>query len=100
MDSVGILGLFGSAASVGQNGQSCSTERTSLAKSGHCTAASGRLLIAALFIRSGIGKIAAPATIEGYIASAGLPAPLLDYFIVEVGGGVLLIVGFQTRSSR
>jgi len=63
-------------------------------------AASGRLLIAALFILSGIGKIAAPTAIEGYIASAGLPAPLLGYLIaiiVEVGGGVLLIVGFQTR---
>ena len=62
-------------------------------------AASGRLLIAALFILSGIGKIAAPGTIEGYIASAGLPAPLLGYLIavIEVGGGVLLIVGFQTR---
>ena len=63
-------------------------------------AASGRLLIAALFILSGIGKISAPTAIEGYIASAGLPAPLLGYLIpviVEVGGGVLLIVGFQTR---
>jgi putative oxidoreductase len=45
-----------------------------------------------------IGKIAAPAAIEGYIASAGLPAALLSYLIaviIEVGGGVLLIVGFQ-----
>ena len=63
-------------------------------------AASGRLLIAALFILSGIGKIAAPTAIEGYIASAGLPAPLLGYLIaiiVEVGGGLFLLVGFQTR---
>jgi len=63
-------------------------------------AASGRFLIAALFLLSGVAKIAAPAMIEGYIASAGLPAPLLGYLIaiiVEVGGGLLLLVGFQTR---
>ena len=37
---------------------------------------------------------------DGYIASAGLPAPLVGYLIaiiVEVGGGLLLLVGFQTR---
>jgi putative oxidoreductase len=36
-------------------------------------AAGGRFLIAALFLLSGVGKIAAPAMIQGYIASAGLP---------------------------
>ena len=40
-------------------------------------AAGGRFLIAALFLLSGVGKIAAPTMIQGYIASAGLPAPLL-----------------------
>jgi putative oxidoreductase len=63
-------------------------------------AAGGRFLIAALFLLSGVGKIAAPAMIQGYIASAGLPAPLLVYLIaiiVEVGGGLSLLVGFQTR---
>src|SRR5260370_8193898 len=63
-------------------------------------AAGGRFLSAALFLLSGVGKIAAPAMIQGYIASAGLPAPLLVYLIaiiVEVGGGLSLLVGFQTR---
>lgn len=63
-------------------------------------AALGRLLIAAIFLFSGVGKILAPAGTEGYIASAGLPAPLIAYLIavvVEVGGGALLVVGFQTR---
>jgi putative oxidoreductase len=46
-------------------------------------AAGGRLLIAALFLVSGVGKIVAPAVIQGYIASAGLPAPLLAYLIVR-----------------
>lgn len=60
----------------------------------------GRLLIAAIFIISGLGKIAAPAMVQGYIASVGLPAPLFAYLlaiVVEVGGGILLVVGFQTR---
>jgi putative oxidoreductase len=63
-------------------------------------AAAGRLLIALLFIMSGLSKLAAPAMTQGYIASVGLPAPLLGYLIaiiVEVGGGILLLVGFQTR---
>jgi putative oxidoreductase len=60
----------------------------------------GRLLIAAVFILSGLSKIAAPTVTQGYIASVGLPAPLLGYVIaivVEVGGGVLLLVGYQAR---
>lgn len=64
------------------------------------TAAFGRILIAALFLMSGIGKIAAPAATLGYINSVGLPAPLLAYLgstLAEVGGGLLLILGFRVR---
>ncbi|WP_088348105.1 MULTISPECIES: DoxX family protein [Rhodomicrobium] len=60
----------------------------------------GRLLIAAIFIISGLGKIAAPAMTQGYIGSVGLPAPLLAYLlaiVVEVGGGILLVIGYRTR---
>jgi putative oxidoreductase len=60
----------------------------------------GRALIAAIFIFSGLGKIAAPAMTQGYIASVGLPAPLLGYLlaiVVELGGGTLLLLGFKTR---
>jgi putative oxidoreductase len=63
-------------------------------------AAFGRLLIAVLFLLSGFGKIAAPAMMQGYIASVGLPAPFLGLMIaiaVEVGGGILLVLGYQTR---
>jgi len=63
-------------------------------------AAFGRLLIAVLFLLSGFGKIAAPAMMQGYIASVGLPAPLLGLLIaiaVEIGGGILLVLGYQTR---
>jgi putative oxidoreductase len=63
-------------------------------------AAAGRLLIAALFLLSGLSKLTAPGMTQGYIAAAGLPAPLLGYLIaiaVEIGGSVLLVLGFQTR---
>src|SRR5262249_27629602 len=63
-------------------------------------AAAGRVLIAVLFLLSGLGKIAAPAMTQGFTASAGLPAPLVGYLIaiiVEVGGGLLLLIGCQTR---
>src|SRR5262245_31222324 len=64
-------------------------------------AAIGRLLIAVLFLLSGLGKIAAPAMTQAYIASAGLPAPMVAYaaaIIIEVGGGLLLLIGYQTRA--
>lgn len=60
----------------------------------------GRLLIAALFILGGLGKLAAPEATQGYIASVGLPAPLLGLavaVIVEAGGGLLLLVGYRAR---
>ena len=63
-------------------------------------AALGRLLIAVIFIVSGVGKILAPAMTQGYIAAAGLPSPLAAYLIaiaIELVGGTLLIFGFQTR---
>ncbi|OYW62038.1 MAG: LysR family transcriptional regulator [Rhizobiales bacterium 12-68-15] len=63
-------------------------------------AAVGRLLIALIFIASGLGKIAAPGATQGYIASVGLPLPMLSYLlavIVEVGGGIAILVGFHVR---
>lgn len=60
----------------------------------------GRILIAALFLPTGIGKITGFEGTVGYIASAGLPLPALGAVIailVEVLGSVALIVGFQTR---
>jgi putative oxidoreductase len=66
------------------------------------TAAAGRFLIAMLFIMSGLSKIATPAAIIGYMASAGLPFPAVGYVIAvvaEIGGGLLLLTGFHARIS-
>jgi putative oxidoreductase len=60
----------------------------------------GRVLIAAIYLLSGFGKLTAPAATAGYIASAGLPLPMLGVIIaigVELGGGILLVLGYQTR---
>jgi putative oxidoreductase len=59
-----------------------------------------RILMSAIFILSGIGKIAAPAATMGYIAAMGLPFPALALggaIAVEIIGGLLLVFGFQTR---
>ncbi len=62
----------------------------------------GRLLMATIFVFSGLGKIAAPAATIGYIGSMGLPFPalgLIGAIAIEVGGGLLLIAGLQTRAT-
>ena len=63
-------------------------------------AAVGRVMIAVLFILSGLGKIGAFSATQGYISSVGLPFPLFSYLLavaVETVGGTLLLVGYQTR---
>jgi putative oxidoreductase len=60
----------------------------------------GRILLAALFIKSGFGKIGGFEGTVGYIASKGLPLPQLGAIIailVELGGGILLAIGFKAR---
>ena len=60
----------------------------------------GRILLAAIFILSGFSKIADPAMTIGYIGSVGLPLPQLGLGIavlVEIVGGIALILGYRTR---
>jgi putative oxidoreductase len=61
----------------------------------------GRLLIGLPFAMSGLGKLAAYGTTTAMIAAVGLPAPPLAYAVavaVELGGGLLLVAGYQARS--
>lgn len=60
----------------------------------------GRILIAWLFIPAGFGKIAGFSGAVGYAASVGLPLPEVGVaigLVVELVGGILLLVGFMTR---
>jgi putative oxidoreductase len=58
----------------------------------------GRILLAAIFLESGIGKIGGYAGTQGYMESAGVPGALLPAVIViEVIGALALIAGYRTR---
>ncbi len=60
----------------------------------------GRVLLALLFVVSGFGKVSHYDATAGYMASAGMPLiPLLlpATILVELGGGLLLIIGLFTR---
>lgn len=60
----------------------------------------GRILIALLFIPAGFGKIAGFAGTVAYASSVGMPLPQLGVavaLLVEIVGGLALLVGWQTR---
>ena len=58
----------------------------------------GRAGLSLIFIISGLGKIAAYAGTQQYMASAGVPGALLPLVIaLELGGGLAILSGFFTR---
>lgn len=58
----------------------------------------GRLLLALIFLLSGIGKIGQYAGTQGYMESMGVPGALLPLVIAtEILGALAVIVGWQTR---
>jgi putative oxidoreductase len=58
----------------------------------------GRILLATLFLLAGLSKLAAYAGTAAYMASAGVPAFMLPVVIaLEIGGGLAIVLGFQTR---
>jgi putative oxidoreductase len=60
----------------------------------------GRLLIGLPFAMSGLSKLAAYGPTTEMISAVGLPAPSLAFavaVVVELGGGLLLVAGFQAR---
>jgi putative oxidoreductase len=60
----------------------------------------GRIGLSAIFIISGLGKLAAYAGTQQYMASAGVPGFLLPLVIlVEVGGGLFILAGAFTRAT-
>jgi putative oxidoreductase len=62
----------------------------------------GRLLMCSLFIWAGYTKlfVFGPSGTAGYMASVNMPLPALAAWvaiIVELVGGILLLIGYQTR---
>jgi putative oxidoreductase len=63
-------------------------------------AAAGRVLLSAIFLMSGFGKLADRTGTIQYIESAGLPLPSIAYLVAlvcEIGGGLAILVGFKAR---
>ena len=60
----------------------------------------GRILLAAIFILSGVAKLGQAEGTIGYIASVGLPFAEPIYYAVvalEIAGGALLMIGYRAR---
>lgn len=60
----------------------------------------GRVLLSVIFILAGLSKATGAAGTIAYIESKGLPLPQVAYALtvaLELGGGILLLVGFQAR---
>lgn len=58
----------------------------------------GRILISAIFVSAGYTKIVGYAGTSAYMAKMGVPAALLPLVILtELGGGLLVLLGWQTR---
>ena len=57
-----------------------------------------RLLLAQIFLLAGISKISGYADTQGYMDAMNIPGALLPLVILlEVGGGLAIIIGWQTR---
>lgn len=57
-----------------------------------------RIFLAQIFLLSGIFKISGYAGTQGYMEAMGVPGMLLPLVIaLEIGGGLALIAGWQTK---
>ena len=57
-----------------------------------------RVLLAHIFVLAGISKITGYAGTQGYMDAMGVPGMLLPLVIIlELGGGLAIIAGWQTR---
>jgi len=60
----------------------------------------GRVLMSAIFLMAGASKIGAYTATQGYMESVGVPGALLPLVItLELGGGLAVLLGWQTRFS-
>ena len=58
----------------------------------------GRLMIAAIFLLSGLSKISGYEATQSYMESMGVPGTLLPLVIVfEIAAALAIIIGWQTR---
>ena len=71
---------------------------TTITSTANAADVAGRVLISAMFLTSGLGKIAGYAGTQAFMASAGVPGVLRPLVIaLEVFGAIAVIVGYRTR---
>ena len=62
------------------------------------SAPTGRVLLATMFFMAGLTKITGYAGTQGYMEAMGVPGMLLPLVIIlEVFGGLAIMLGFKTR---
>src|SRR5262245_11094870 len=60
----------------------------------------GRALLAAIFLHEAVSKLTAYSAALAYMHAFGVPGELLPFAIaVELGCGVLILCGYQTRAA-
>jgi len=60
----------------------------------------GRVLLVALFIKSGVEKLIDPSGLAGMLSGKAFPMPMVFAYlagVAEVGLGILVAIGWQTR---
>ena len=58
----------------------------------------GRILLAVIFVKAGVGKMSNPAGTMQYMEAMGVPGFLLwPTIALELLGGVAIVIGYQTR---
>ena len=80
-------------------GNSAAARESSGATPVNLTGLAGRILLAVMFLLSGLGKLGAYSATAAYMSSAGVPGALLPLVIItEVGGALAILVGWKTRT--
>lgn len=79
---------------------SISSTAAGTASSSSFTILIGRVLLSVIFLLSGFGKLTAISGTAAYFGAMGLPVPTVTAVVVgliELLGGVAVLIGFQTR---
>jgi len=90
--------MNGSQATIADGASASATAIKSNLALESATELAGRVLLATLFLLSGLGKLGAYSATAAYMSSAGVPGALLPAVIAtEVLGALAIIVGWKTR---
>jgi putative oxidoreductase len=73
-------------------------EATTMTTTRNAADLAARILMATLFLVTGLGKVTGYAATQGYMAAMGVPGVLLPLVIaLEIGGAIAIVLGFRTQ---